>query len=946
MLVKWLKHGAGNAMKATAYVLAELDHQGIARAGVEVLRGNPEHVAQVANSLDFSRRYSSGVIAWAKDDAPTPAQIQQTLDDFERVTFAGLDPARFVWTAVQHIEQDGAVHVHILVARVDLVTGKAFNPAPPGWEKSYDPLRDALNLENGWARPDDPARARLVQPGHEALVDAAAIRAGMARTPTQAKEQITEWLLTRIKDGLVTDRASLAASLAELGEITRQGKDYISVKLPGFDKAVRLKGTIYGDDFKPSQLVRADQGADGGRQGIDREPNREAARAARRELDAAIERRTQYNQERYRIRERQADAGVNGAGRDDRQAERNGGEINRAAQEPDGRPGAEPGGRDQASRLADALADLGDDSRLPGNLRADLGLLETGRALDNRANERGDVPNPERQLDDVQRRDGQTTNQPALPASELKESDDGQRPGTANDDGRARRAGISPFARSAGADRAGSATARPIDRAFQPWGSDGPNHPGLRASRLVKRERMPDLRERSAGAKQQAPGDFVLFRTFPRLGDLHHRLHSAFSDLKATYDRVRTAIGERLRSALEAVRIGHGQLVAASVGLEQAAGRAEQRVSEASGRLDGAVRIAGERQRTATAELGQSLGDFGQKAERACERLKENRMDELSRFKSEINLVEYASSHGYQIVKAESSKASTVMRQGDDKIVVATAEDGHGIYFSVRDDADNGTIVDFVQRRQGLNLGQVRKELRPWTGEYGRAAAPARQRPPEAERPAKPVPSSRDRQQVLAVWSKMEPVAGRHSYLENERHLDCKTLADPRFAGAVRVDGKNNAVFPHFDRDGLTGYELKNEEFTGFAKGGEKGLWYSSNLGHAPRVVVVESAIDAMSHAQSTKDEDAAYISIGGAMSDKQRDLLAGALAKAHQRGAEIVLATDADEAGEKLAGEARGLAPAGANIERETPKHGKDWNDQVKYEYGQEHSYSDDYGM
>jgi hypothetical protein len=927
MHVKWLKHGAGNAKSATAYLLADHDHKGIERAGVEVLRGNPEQVAEVANSLDFSRRYSSGVIAWAREDAPTPAQIQQTLDEFERVTFAGLEADRYAWTAVQHIEQDGSTHVHILVARVDLETGKAFNPAPPGWERTYDPLRDALNLENGWARPDDPARARLVQPGHEALVDAAAIRQGLTTTPSQAKEQITAWLTDRIVDGSITDRAGIAASLAELGEVTRQGKDYISVKLEGFDKAFRLKGAIYGEDFKSDGLGRADQGPDGSRPSLDRGPNIEAARAARAELAAAIQRRTDFNQERYRIRDSEAGKGVDRAGRDDRQAEHRAGELDRQSQEAGGRPRAEAGGRDrgadQATAVADALAAAGDAGRLPADLRRDLGLLDAGQAVQPPADEQRQLPgNERRRLDDVQPRDGSATNQPAMPAGEIKENDGGRQKATnepTND----------------------AADARGASR-LQPWRDSEPDRPGLRASRLAGRERMPDLRERGAGAEQQGPGDSLLSRFVPRLGDLHRGLHRAFSDLKGWYDRTRNQIGERIGAAWESIRSGRAELVAASAGLELAAGRAEQRVSEASGRLDGAARSAGERQRTATAELGQSLGDFGQKAERACRKLSMSREDELTRFKTDVNLVEYACSRGYSVIKSESSKASTVLtdNQGD-KVVVATAEDGHGIYFSVRDDADNGSIIDFVQRRQGLNLGQVRKELRPWIGEYGRAAAPVHAaRKPEVERPAKPVPSSRDRQQVLAKWMQMEPAAGRHKYLENERHLDRKTLADPRFAGAVRVDGKGNAVFPHFDRDGITGYELKNDGFTGFAKGGEKGLWISSNLNHAERVVIVESAIDAMSHAQAKKDRESAYISIGGSMSDKQRDLLAGALAKAHQRGATVVLATDSDEAGHKLAGEARALAPAGANIERLEPRHGKDWNDEVKYQYGQEHSY------
>jgi 5S rRNA maturation endonuclease (ribonuclease M5) len=96
-----------------------------------------------------------------------------------------------------------------------------------------------------------------------------------------------------------------------------------------------------------------------------------------------------------------------------------------------------------------------------------------------------------------------------------------------------------------------------------------------------------------------------------------------------------------------------------------------------------------------------------------------------------------------------------------------------------------------------------------------------------------------------------------------------------------------------------------------------------------------------MSHAQATKDQEAAYISVGGSMSDKQRELLAGALAKAHERGAEVIVATDNDLAGNKLAREITAMAPAGAAVNRDVPKHGKDWNEQVQYQRGDENSYS-----
>jgi len=309
------------------------------------------------------------------------------------------------------------------------------------------------------------------------------------------------------------------------------------------------------------------------------------------------------------------------------------------------------------------------------------------------------------------------------------------------------------------------------------------------------------------------------------------------------------------------------------------------------------------------------------------------RQDELERFKSEINLAEYAEAQGYEIDRRESSRASTVMRRGDDKIIVATDADGHGIYFSVRDDADHGSIIDFVQKRQGLNLGLVRKELRPWVGDQAQQRQRrAIERKPEAERPRKPEPSTADRQQVLAVWMKMQPAQGRHPYLETERKLSPETLADPRFIGVVRTDARGNAAFPHYDRAGLAGFELKNEGFTGFSRHGQKAVWYSANLSTAQRVVICESAIDAMSHAQLFGDRDAAYLSTGGSMSDHQRELVRSVLTKAADRGAEIVIATDADEPGRRLADEVQALAPAESKIYRQEPGGGgKDWNDELR---------------
>ncbi len=131
MLVRFLSHGKGSAKAAAKYLVGELDAEGREREGVEVWRGNPDMVAAVADSLDFERKYTSAVIAWAPEDRPTGEQIEAVLDAFEKTAWAGLEPDRYAWTAVLHREHGGGVHAHILAAQCDLQTGRSLNIAPP-----------------------------------------------------------------------------------------------------------------------------------------------------------------------------------------------------------------------------------------------------------------------------------------------------------------------------------------------------------------------------------------------------------------------------------------------------------------------------------------------------------------------------------------------------------------------------------------------------------------------------------------------------------------------------------------------------------------------------------------------------------------------------------------------------------------------------------------------
>ena len=299
MHIKFLAHGTGSARAAADYLLGARDAAGKLRAGVEVLRGDPHQVAAVADALAFEHKYTSGVIAWAPDDTPTDAQIGAVLDAFERTAWAGLEPDRYAWAAVVHRERGGGVHVHVLAARCDLETGRSLNIAPPGWQKFFDPLRDAFNAEHGWSRPDDPARARAQQPGHRAYVEAAQLRAGLALEPAP-RDLIRDYLLQRVEHGTVRNRADVVVALHEAGlEVPRQGKNYLTALDPTTGARWRLKGELYADDFQRERLDRAVAKTAGDRAPGDRGIDRERAAEARRELAARCEQRAAYHRARY-----------------------------------------------------------------------------------------------------------------------------------------------------------------------------------------------------------------------------------------------------------------------------------------------------------------------------------------------------------------------------------------------------------------------------------------------------------------------------------------------------------------------------------------------------------------------------------------------------------------------------------------------------------------------
>lgn len=300
---------------------------------------------------------------------------------------------------------------------------------------------------------------------------------------------------------------------------------------------------------------------------------------------------------------------------------------------------------------------------------------------------------------------------------------------------------------------------------------------------------------------------------------------------------------------------------------------------------------------------------------------------EFERFKTVINLSEFAASMGYELDRKASSRNSAVMRQGGDKVIIArNGASGHWIYFSVRDERDSGTVIDFLQRRSGrATLGHVRQALRNWIGETA-----TRARPRPGTYAAELEPSSKDVAKVQAAFADM--AAALSLPCLEERGIGADVTSSPRLSGRIYRDGRGNAIFPHRNASGLCGFEIKNRGFTGFAKGGEKGLWASNAMPDDRSAVFAETAIDAISYLALKPFVDARLFSTAGAMNPTQPELVRRVAARMRE-GATVILATDNDAGGDNLAEAVRqAIMAAGRSdlviVEDRPATRGQDWND------------------
>ena len=229
----------GGSSKAIDYLLNEREQQGTAR----VLKGDPKLTREIINSIKYKQKTTVGCLSFEEKNISEDMKYQ-LIEDFEKHLLPGMqDRYNILW--VEHTDK-GRLELNFVIPKIDLVSQKSLNPY---YHKADLPRvekwQDLQNLKYNFSSPKDPSKKRTLETNSKEI------------HLSKDYEQLDKLLHNLTQDGKINNREQLIELLqSNQIEVTRKGKDYLSIKLPDSKKAKKFKGSIYDEQFKSITAIR------------------------------------------------------------------------------------------------------------------------------------------------------------------------------------------------------------------------------------------------------------------------------------------------------------------------------------------------------------------------------------------------------------------------------------------------------------------------------------------------------------------------------------------------------------------------------------------------------------------------------------------------------------------------------------------------------------------
>ena len=225
MLVKFFKTKNGGSIAGINYLL----NYRVKDKTAFVLKGGEAVTRQIVTAITKKQKLCMGCLSFEESDIDLNVK-QKIIDEFERLLF-GEYKERFNIIWVQHMDKC-RLELNFAIPKIDIESSMAFNPY---YDKVDRPLIDTwqnyVNLKFGFTDPKDPAKAHMLQGSRKEI--------GVIKDYIELEKILTDKFINQ--EFTCRDDILNALKSSDI-DITRIGKDYISVKLPNSKKSKKIQG--------------------------------------------------------------------------------------------------------------------------------------------------------------------------------------------------------------------------------------------------------------------------------------------------------------------------------------------------------------------------------------------------------------------------------------------------------------------------------------------------------------------------------------------------------------------------------------------------------------------------------------------------------------------------------------------------------------------------------
>lgn len=285
MIVKFFASKKGGGTASIDYLLDKRTQKGTAR----ILQGDEKLTREIIKSMSQKHKACVGCLSFEEKNISEELK-KELMRSFENMLLTPEMQGRYNILWVEHIDKE-RLELNFVIPKIDLESKKAFNPYFHMADmKKKDLWTDFVNLKHNLSNPKNPTKENTIQGSKK------------EKELIRDYESLDKILHDQVAQGLINSRKELISFLEFNSiEVTRQGKDYLGIKLPDSQKAKRFKGGIYNEQFTSfEQLAGIRRETESRARAFNQRDITAELAKLERELHERIQRKSEYYRERHK----------------------------------------------------------------------------------------------------------------------------------------------------------------------------------------------------------------------------------------------------------------------------------------------------------------------------------------------------------------------------------------------------------------------------------------------------------------------------------------------------------------------------------------------------------------------------------------------------------------------------------------------------------------------